>query len=346
MSETTDSGAAPQAGAGEQEAGNAVGGGTGKRLTVGVIARVGLAGSGWLFAKNQANITAKDRIDGFLIRHDLRRTVAYGDVSGSPFGFATLSDVRITMSPSAVAKAGSLTVSEIDMDGDMILGLRLTAQSVEVPLLKLAQDNPRDNSLHHAIGLGYTTLNGSIDISFRIDDEKGVLSLDTSGDADEAGSWKLRLKLGGFDGGTLNSLYEITKSTGGEVVQKFLEIAIKGAEAITKLTLVEASLSLENSDYFQRSNDIPIADIPPDGGSAAPRVAAINDTELVRGGMNPSEAREAVMSIDEWVKEGGALQIESNLTQPVPLFKQGNLFSPTFDSIGKYLAATKSKITH
>lgn len=154
------------------------------------------------------------------------------------------------------------------------------------------------------------------------------------------------MKLGGFDGGTLNSLYEITKSTGGEVVQKFLEIAIKGAEAITKLTLVEASLSLENSDYFQRSNDIPIADIPPDGGSAAPRVAAINDTELVRGGMNPSEAREAVMSIDEWVKEGGALQIESNLTQPVPLFKQGNLFSPTFDSIGKYLAATKSKITH
>ena len=123
MSETTDSGAAPQAGAGEQEAGNAVGGGTGKRLTVGVIALVGLAGSGWLFAKNQANITAKDRIDGFLIRHDLRRTVAYGDVSGSPFGFATLSDVRITMSPSAVAKAGSLTVSEIEMDGDMILGL-------------------------------------------------------------------------------------------------------------------------------------------------------------------------------------------------------------------------------
>lgn len=343
MTETTNSGVASQVGATEQ---TAVDGGARKKLMIGAFALVILAGIGWVFAKHQANAIAKDMIDGFLIRHDLRATVSYEGVSGSPFGSAILSDVRVTLSSSAVAKIGTLTITDVDMDGNMIFGFRLIAQAVDVPLLALARDKRRNETLHHAVGLGYTTLRGNIDVGFHFDNETGVLSVDTSGDAADAGNWNLALKLGGLDARFVRSVYDIAKSTGGKALQRLLRAADTWTKKIKKLTFVEASLSLENSDYFQRNNDIPVADIPLDDGAVAPRAVTVSDIELVRGGMNPSEAREAVEALDEWQKEGGLLQIESRSTRSIPLFEEGNLFSPTFDSFEKFLAMTRSRVTH
>lgn len=317
-----------------------------KKLTIGLAAFAVVLGGGWMFAKHQANTIAKDRIDGFLIRYNLKGTVAYDDVSGSPFGSATLSGVRVTTSPSTTIKAGSLTISDIEMKGDMIQSLSVAAKSVEVPLLAMARDSRRDATLHDAIGLGYTTLTGNVDVSARFDDQKSVLSFDTSGEARDAGSWKLKLKLGGLNSGTLNALYGMSQATGGDAGLGLLAVAGMGFQALGQLTLAEASLTVDNSGYFKRSQDIPSADIPVGEGASAARALAVDETELVRGGMSPSEAQATREAVEGWMKKGGTLRIESNLTQPVALFKRGSLFSPTFDSLAEYLMLTKSKISN
>lgn len=317
-----------------------------KKLTIGLAAFAVVLGGGWMFAKHQANTIAKDKIDGILIRYNLKGTVAYDDISGSPFGSATLSGVRVTTSPSTTIKAGSLTISDIEMKGDMIQSLSLAAKSVEVPLLAIARDSRRDVTLYDAIGMGYTTLSGNVDVSARFDDQKGVLAFDTSGEASDAGSWKFKLKLGGLNSGTLNALYGMSQATGGDAGLGLLAIAGVGFQALGQLSLSEASLTLDNSGYFKRSKDIPSADIPMDEGVVVSRVLAIDETELVRGGMSPSEAQAAREAVGGWMKKGGTLRLDSNLTQPVSLFKRGSMFSPTFDSLTEYLMVTKSKISN
>lgn len=79
---------------------------------------------------------------------------------------------------------------------------------------------------------------------------------------------------------------------------------------------------------------------------SATRAMAIDETQLVRGGMSPSEAQAAREAVENWVAKGGTLRIESNLTQPVALFKRGSLSSPAFDSLAEYLMVTKSKVTN
>lgn len=317
-----------------------------KKLTVGLAALVVMLGGGWMFAKHQANTIAKDRIDGFLIRYNLKGTIVYDDVSGSPLGSATLSGLRVTISPSTTIRAESLTISDVEMKGDILQNLSLVAKSVEVPLLAMARDSHHDAILHDAIGLGYTTLSSNIDVSARFDDQKSVLLFDTSGEARDACSWKLKLKLGGINSGTLNALYGMSQATGGDAGLDRLAVAGMGFQALSQLTLAEAGLTVDTSGYFKRSKDIPSADIPVDEGAVASRALAVDETELVRGGMSPSEAQAARETVEGWMKKGGTLRIESNLTQPVALFKQGSLFSPTFASLTEYLMMTKSKISN
>jgi hypothetical protein len=310
------------------------------------VALIAIAG-GLGFVKHQANTAAKDQIDGFLIRNNLRDTVSYEAISGSPFGSATMSGVRVKISPSTAITVGTLDISDIEMKGGMLLGMSLAAAETEVPLLAIAKQNPHDKVTLDFVGMGYTTIRGDITATARYDDQKGIMSFETAGSLNDGDSWKLNIDLGGISPIAFTSLAEIQRSAAHEDSLETLKKAAMGFfQALTQVTLAQASFTIDNSGSFKRAKEVPDTDMPLEDGDTA-RVAAFKAdlADLVKAGVSPSEAQAMREHIDNWLRKGGTLKLETNIAQPVPLFKRGAFFTPAFNSPAEFLVVTKSKIS-
>lgn len=309
-------------------------------IAAGVIFVVGAVG--WTWAGYQATQVAKDRIDGFLIRNNLANDIRYQDLSASPFGTATLKGVTVMASSTNPVTIGSLEVSDLEMKGDQLRGIRVSAQKAEIPVLELArqQRNP-EKMLRDAIGLGYAKMSGGASVAFRYDDQRGTLSVDTTGDLNDVGAWEAHVVVGGISVAAVNDLYALSAS-----VPQLGGFALLGAlgqaeETLARTVLVEMEVGIDNGGWFKRSSQIPDQDLPFEGEISA----GIDETQLVHAGMAPSEALSMRQTLDGWVRKGGTLRVTSNLAQPLPLFR-GSLLAPNFDSVPRFLVAAKARVTN
>lgn len=302
-----------------------------------------ILGGGWIYAKHHATALAKDQVDGFLIRHNLTGQVSYQDLSASPFGSATLFGVKIATFPGSPILIGALEISDVEMKADQLRGIHITADGTELPLLAIArQQRHSDKMVREALGLGYTTLNGAISASLRYDEQKASVALETAGDIRDLGAWKAKLRLANLDAATVATLYGLSNSAAQMGGLALLGVMGQAGEALTRLSLAEADFSIDNSGFFKRANEVTDRDMPLEG--ATDTAPAFDEAELVRAGMVPSEASSARNAMDNWLRKGGSLRVSSNLSQPFPLFRDGNIFAPSFDSLPGFLVATKSRI--
>lgn len=318
---------------------------TNQKIIGGVGAALVVVVGGWLFAKHQATSIAHDKIDGFIIRNNLREVVSYADLSASPFGSVSLSGVKVKISPAAAVVVGSLDISDIKMKNDQLYGISLAAKRTELPVLQLARENPRDSSLREAVGLGYTTLTGDLSVAVDFDDAKGTLAFETTGEVKEAGGWKAKLRLAGIDAQAVALLSQMAASGGKMNGLEMMASAGMQLQRLATVSLAEADFSVDNGGLYKRNQDLTSAEMPVEGNAAAP-VSGIDESDLVRAGMAPSEAIATKGAVDNWLKKGGSLRVAANLSQPLPLFRNANFFTPAFDSPAGYLVATKSKISN
>jgi hypothetical protein len=307
-----------------------------------------LVGGGWLFAKHQATSIAQDRIDGWIIRHDLRGKVAYDDLSASPFGSATLTGVKVKVSPTITIGVASLDVSDLEMKYDQLRSVNIAARGMQVPLLAIAREQPlaAGGGLREAVGMGYTTLTGDLSVALRYEDTKGTISFETTADFEDAGSWKVNVSLGGIDPSGIDALNGIASASAQTNGMDILAAAGQGVRSLASLNLTEADVSIDTSGVHRRELEVTNHDVPPDGATSDIRGVIVDEMALVKAGMAPSEASEARTAVDSWFKKGGSLRIVTNLSQPLPLFRNGNFFTPAFDSLAGYLTATKSRISN
>jgi len=318
-----------------------------KKAGIGLVVGAVVLGGGFAFAKHQATLVAKDQIDGFLIRNKLQSSVTYDGLSASPFGSVTLSGITFKGPQSrSTFKIETLNVSGVEMKGGMVQGITASAKSFELPLLDFARDNPRDSTYFEALGLGYTTITGNLNIEAHFDDQRQTLSLETSGDIKDSGSLKATLKLGGISPALMTQLNTLSQAVQSNNPFAVLGTGIDGMMTITQMTLSQASITVDNSGLFKRQQEVTNADIPPDETATPQADQSINETELVKAGMLPSEAKATHEAVSSWLKNGGTIRIETNLAQPISLFRGGSWFAPAFDSPAGYLVATKSKISN
>jgi hypothetical protein len=317
-----------------------------KILAVAGLAIVALGG-GWLLAKHQAYVAAKDGVDGFIIRHNLTGRVSYGDLSASPFGSATLSDVTVTLSPSAAITIGSLSLADVTMKNDQFRGFSLTAEHARFPLLALAREQ-RNGQFADAIGMGYTTLTGKVSLSVHYDDEKNSLTLETATNVDDAGSWEAKIKLGGISPVAVDSLAGIANLPSQQPNWlQAMQVAGPLLQTLGGLTVAKMEMAVNIDGIRKRDAQVTNQDLPPEGaGAVAPGMSADDEMKLVRAGMAPSEAQAARDAVQSWLAKGGTLQIATNLDQPLPVFRNGNILTPSFDGFEGYMAATKSHVSN
>lgn len=317
-----------------------------KKGAIGLGAVALLAGGAWAFASHQATTIARDKVDGFIVRNNLRDKVSYADLSASPLGSATLTGVKISLSPAAAIKIGSLEISDVEMKNDLMERISVSAKSAEIPLLAMARQRFLGSTFDDAIGLGYTTLTGDVAVAARLDEDKGMLHFETSGEMRDAGSWKFKIDLGGISAKMIGSLTALSQSAQNE--NAYALAADEGLRGLGHLTLSRAELTLDNTGLRKRFGEVTDLDLPPDGNAQdAPQGPIDNDeTRLVQAGMSPAEAHAARTAVTNWMKNGGSITVATNLDTPLPLFQHGNLFAPAFDGVGGFLVATRSKITN
>lgn len=306
-----------------------------------------LIGGGWAFARHEATSIAKDRVDGYIIRYNLRGKVTYEDLSASPFGSATLSDVRVILSPGNSIAIASLDVSNIDMKADELRAITISAHGAQVPLLAIAREENSNGKLpRNLIGMGYTILSGDIGASIRYDEQRGTLALESTGNIKDAGSWKARLSFANIEPGAMSALYSLTSALKQENGLAILAAAGQGIQNLNSLAIEDAEVILDNSGIHERDRQVTDLDLPPDLTDSIVGDPAGGEMELVKAGMTPSEAhanREALMT---FISKGGTLKMATNLSEPLPLFRNGNLLTPSFTDPLEFLAATRTHVSN
>jgi len=319
----------------------------GKIISASLGAAVIVVGGVWLFAAHQATVIAKDKVEGFIVHYNLSETLSYDDVSASPFGSVTITGVKARISPNTTIKVASLNISDVEIKNDNIQSINLSAKSFELPLPVLARDQHMSPMIYDAIGMGYTTLIGDLTTAVRFDDNKKTLVLETSGDIRDVGDWKFKIALGEVSLTGFGSLYNLSQMTKHGNAFAELEASGKALQYLAELTLSEAKLTVDDSAYRKRSREVTNFDIPQDDSDQETlNEMPVDETELVRAGMLPSEAKATHEAMNSWLRDGGSLHIMSNLDRPLSLFRNGSIFAPVFDTPAHYLAVTKSKISN
>lgn len=321
-----------------------------QKIGIGLTATLLVVGGGWLYAKHQATLLARDQIDGFLIRNNLSSVVSFADVSASPFGSVELSGFSLRIAPNhTILTAETVVISNLDTVGSQVRAVTLSAKGLEVPLLALVRAGHRGSLPDQLIGLGYTTLTGDVSIGGRFDDQHQTLSVELKGDMSDFVSWNSSVKIGNVTPAAGKVIYGLIKSAAGDnsLLQTLSEV--DGLQAIAQTTLVSANLSIDNSGYMKRLKKIPDTELPPDGASTAAQTTALNEADLVRAGMLPSQAKAAREALQGWEENGGPLRIETNFTTPIPLFRpEGRFGIPAFafSSSAAFIAATNAKVSN
>lgn len=300
-----------------------------------------IGGGGWAFARHKATAIARDQVDAYIIRYNLGSKVTYEDLSASPFGSATLSGVRLMLSPTAIITIASLDVSDIEIKSGQIHAISISAHGTQLPLLAIARSGDNNSNMtRNLVGMGYAIMNGDIGASVRYDDQRGTLTFESTGNVQDAGAWKARLSLAKVDPRAMNTLYSLPDAINEKNGLVALMVAREGIQGLNSLAIEEADISLDNSGIHERDQQVMDKDLPPDTTDDDAGDAAKDEISMVKAGMTPSEAHATREALGTWMSKGGTLKIATNLSQPLPLFRDGNLLTPAFKDPIEFLAET------
>jgi hypothetical protein len=320
--------------------------------TPAAIAAVGCAvllAGGYVVAQHQASAVAKARIAAFLSRTGLSSSVTYEEISASPFGTATLSKVTLKVpGQGTVARIGSLDISGVDTKGDTLLGVKLAARSVDVPVLQIARNDREATFAAELLGYGYTSLKGNITIAVRFGDADRTLGLTISGDSADLGSLSGSVKLGSVD----PSLVGIIMAAAAIPQQANpMALMLEGQAAEQKAigaTFVSLSFNLNMRGFLDRTRALPKTAIPRDIGTAEPSERLGAETRLVQAGLDQEKAK-AIETAGDRFLAGDSVRFRTNIDQPLALFRNSGLFgSPAFafSDPAEFVVATKAEISN
>lgn len=333
----------------------------GKKIAGGLVVSILLIGGGWMYAAQKAKTIATDQIEGFLIRSNLGTVVTYKAVSASPFGSSVrVEGISFAISPTANATIDTLKISAIQVKDEMLLGLDVSAEGVEIPLLALSQNNNFPGAAmgfsgNDLIGLGYTTITGQLSMSAQLDSNTNTYTIKSSAGADDIGDAEYTLKVGGFTPALLNSINSGIVAAGDDQqqLQRYFMNMFSTSGLLNQLTLAGLDAHIDNGPVYRRLRAIPNTALPSEDGaapaSAAVIAAGVDVTALVRAGFSPSEAKQTSEILTNWLKNGGSLRIATNITRPLPLFLQSGYGAGQpaqwLTSSQAFIAATRVKIT-
>lgn len=325
----------------------------GKKAGMAVGALVVMGVVGWFAAGHVASSRAKDAVEGFLIRNNLQGVVSYGDVSATPFGNVTISQVRIVAADlSQPIQISSVSISDFNPELPWKSG-KVAVKSAQVPVLDMAKRQHDMSALGYA-ALGYTNVMLDSSLSWSGDNNARKLSVISSGEAHDVGSWKVKLDLANIDPSGLASLPGLYQSVRSSNFLGALPQVMQALSTLSGTSLSQADISIDDSDFAKRESLFPNAAVPGDGAAVQAK-SGLNEVELVRDGMNPSDARAAAAAAGVWIKKGGSLRVTTHLNVPMPLIHMGSRSSffgsvptpmPAFDSFSDFLAKTNSTVSN
>ncbi|HUB49809.1 MAG TPA: hypothetical protein VMB73_32960 [Acetobacteraceae bacterium] len=320
-----------------------------KYIAGGAVAVAVLAAGGFYFAKQQADETARRQVSAFLLRSGLSGRVSYKDVSGSPFGSATLSNVLIRQPDGAiVAKVGALQVSGLETSGNAVTAVSLSGSGVEIPTLAFIRSNPDIPVSTVLLGLGYTTLKGNASLSFHMDDARQTLALTLGGKFDNFGTFEATVTLGGLTSAVETIALQMANAQTDEQQIGAATLGLTALQStLNSVSLVKADITVDDSGLFQRRTQITDQSVPTDHPPPQQGPGAADVANLVRAGMDPDAARSDVDAVRGWLSNGGTLHVETRNDSPLP-FMQGGLFggpSPVFRDPRAFLVATRARVT-
>lgn len=318
-------------------------------VAIAAVGCVMLLAGGYVVAQHHASAVAKDRIATFLSSIGLSSSVTYEGISASPFGTATLSKVTLKVpGQGTVARIGSLDISGIDTKGDMLLGVKLAARSIDVPVLQIARNNRGATFAAELLGYGYTSLKGNIAIAVRFDDTDRTLGLTISGNSADLGSLSGSVKLGSVNPSLVSILMAAAAmSQQANPMALMLEGQAVEQKAIGA-TLVNGYFDLNMRGFIDRSRALPKTAIPRDGGAAGSSERFGAEALLVQAGLDQEKAK-AIETAGDRFLAGDSLQFRTNIDQPLALFHNSGLFgSPAFafNSSAEFVVATKAEVSN
>lgn len=322
-------------------------------LVIGAAALLVLSGTGYVFAKHQATAIAKNRIDGFLNRTGLASSFTYTDISASLLGSVTLSGVTVKRPGlGVIGKVAFLEVSGIKTNGDALVAANLAATAFEIPIVGVARQYREVPIITAAMGLGYATLKGDLSLSVVFDDEKKTFSFSTKGNVRDLGTVDANVKFGGISSSLVGALIAMIQSEQQSATLELMTGRIAALQRVMQATLMDADVAIDNVGWFAREREITALNMPgTDSEVSAPSPGDFKAAmvELERVGVDPTNAKAAIESAWKWSAVGGALRITTHIGEPIPLLRSSGSFGGqafTFDSVPKFLAVTKAKVSN
>lgn len=319
---------------------------------VAVATAVVLAGGGWALAKRYASQQARDAIGSILVRYRLSDTVSYDDISASPFGTVTIWGPAVAISPNIYTRAAVLDLTEIQRKDDEIRRVRVSARGIAVPVLAMARTQQGSPLFQYAAKLGYTMINGDASILVDFDDQRQSFILETEGDARDAASWRVAIKIGGIDRDLLPlaqvlSGWQMPNSLAERMMM--VDVAMKSLDKLTRIVLEHVEVKIDNTGLSRRQRELVDSDVALDRPEERAAVPPLDEDALIRAGVSQATARDAVTAVRNWVDNGGTLRVVTRLDRPLPLFRNSSVLGElrlAFPTPEKFLAVTRATISN
>ena len=317
-----------------------------KLIVLGVVVTASMGAGGWFYAKREAKIAVENEVESFLIKNGLKPYITYDDITASPFGTAELTNLSVRSPQGArVLSIRSIKFSDTKIKRDIILSANITATELEIPLLDIVRSEPGSGipsePILQILGMGYSTLSGNFSYQWNFEESRQILSVEAKGDFRDLGGFDWSLKLGGVSSGLMSYQSPNMQSLRGNLWQSAMTEFLK-AQGLNFITLNELRFKLSDDGFFKRTKNFTDNNIPKESSLSETQNNNAY-TNLVSAGVLPSDAKSTIEAVNNWLLRGGSIRLETNLTQPLPLFSQWSSFAA---SPLKFLAAAKVKITN
>lgn len=320
---------------------------------------------GLLSLSSRMNDQAANDVDVALAHAKLNQVVRFGRVSASLLGRSlTLHDVEVRDDGGRgiPAFAGRLIVSDVKQDQGHMVGIRLRFKDLSLSVIEPAKHPKQSAGLlavfpHSTrvwlLGEGYSTLQGSFEVSVNQEPDGKETRFDIRGDFTGFQSFDLRLVMTGTDRSTLDALVEALPQFTAKRVFAVMDRAPNLKETVSHI-------ELKNFQFMLRDCGLGARLVPSLAEKylieGIPSVRAASLAESVKRDIKDwlksqrTEKRladEISTKLSNYVVKGEALSLTSHMEKPFPLFehtaKKGVRPVPAILSVGPFVTLTATK---
>lgn len=334
--------------------------------TLGTIGAVVVLAGGYFALSSWASSEAVREVRMALIDANLDRAVRYGDVSASLLGGSvTLHDVQVRDADGRgiATTAAKLVVSEIEKDHDRLTAIRMRFEGLSLPVLEASRQPKESGGLLaflnpttriELVGMGYSTLNGTMEIYGQVDPGLREASVDIEADFDDFQAIEMKLAVAGVDKSTFDAVIDAQALIAAKTIFGLLDKAPKVLEAASRLELKDLQITTQDRGLHARA--LPnLAEKYLISGSPHERAVSIAGNvkrdiryNLERQNTAPLIVDEISTKIAGYVEEGGELTMTTRIDHPIPLFERGGFLgvrpAPVIQSVDRFVALTDAKL--